>query len=197
MNSAPSLIALSNKLILASGSPRRKQLLTELGLSFEVKTIPFEETFPDDLEGNKVAEYLAVGKNEAHRKHFSKEIILTADTVVLFNDRILGKPVSDSEAIKTLQLLSGKIHEVITGVCISSPEQQLSFSCTTKVKFAELSDQEISSYVSHFQPMDKAGSYAIQEWIGLIGIEWIEGSYYNVVGLPVSEVYKALKKHFC
>ena len=196
MNSTPSLINLSNKLILASGSPRRKQLLAELGLAFEVKTVPFEEIFPEDMPTEKVAEFLAVGKNEAHRAHFSKEIILTADTIVLFNDRILGKPSDDTEAKSALTLLSGKIHQVITGACISSGERRVSFSCTTKVKFKELTEEEIDFYVTHFKPMDKAGSYAIQEWIGLMGIEWIEGSYYNVVGLPVHEVYKALTEQF-
>ena len=121
---------------------------------------------------------------------------MTADTIVLFNDRILGKPSDDTEAKSALTLLSGKIHQVITGVCISSGERRVSFSCTTKVKFKELTEEEIDFYVTHFKPMDKAGSYAIQEWIGLMGIEWIEGSYYNVVGLPVHEVYKALTEQF-
>jgi len=187
---------LSNKLILASGSPRRKQLLEDAGFDFEVKTIPFDESFPEDLPSEKVAEYLAKGKNKAHRQAFSDEIILTADTVVIFNDQILGKPVNAEEAISTIKLLSGKIHEVMTGVCISSPEKQIAFSCTTKVKFEELTETEIRYYVEKCKPMDKAGSYAIQEWIGLIGIEWIEGSYYNVVGLPMHQVYRILMKEF-
>ena len=187
---------LSNKLILASGSPRRKQLLQDTGLDFEVKTVPFEEAFPKEMATEKVAEFLALGKNEAHRAALGDEIILTADTVVVFNGQILGKPKDDQEATKTLTLLSGKIHEVITGVCLSSASKQFSFSSTTKVCFCQLSDEEITHYVNHYKPMDKAGSYAIQEWIGLIGIEWIEGSYYNVVGLPVQEVYALLKKEF-
>ncbi len=187
---------LSNKLVLASGSPRRKQLLQEAGFVFEVKTVPFEEIFPEEIATEKVAEFLAIGKNDAHRSVFSDEIIITADTVVFFNDQILGKPKDNLEAIKTLKLLSGKIHEVVTGVCISSPTKKFSFSCTTKVSFCTLSEVEISNYVQKFRPMDKAGSYAIQEWIGLIGIEWIDGSYYNVVGLPVHEVYEILKREF-
>jgi len=187
---------LSNKLLLASGSPRRRQLLEDAGFDFEVKTVPFDESFPEDLPSEKVAEHLAKGKNETHRQSFLDEIILTADTVVIFNDRILGKPEDAEEAISTIKLLSGKIHEVVTGVCISSPDKQVAFSCTTKVKFEELTEPEIRSYVEKYHPMDKAGSYAIQEWIGLIGIEWIEGSYYNVVGLPMHKVYRILVEEF-
>lgn len=187
---------LSNKLILASGSPRRKQLLQDAGLDFEVKTVQFDEVFPEEIPTEKVAEYLAMGKNEVHRQAFGDEIILTADTVVIFSDTILGKPADDKEAIRTLKLLSGKVHEVVTGVCISSSEIQKSFSITTKVNFRDLSKEEIEFYVENFKPFDKAGSYAIQEWIGLVGIDWIEGSYYNVVGLPVNEVYMVLKEQF-
>lgn len=187
---------LSNDLILASGSPRRKQLLDDIGLDFEVKTVKFEEVFPADLPAQKVAEYLAVGKNQANRLMSGSEIIIAADTIVIFNDQILGKPANEDEAIKTIQLLSGKVHEVITGVCISDATKQVAFSSTTKVKFRVLDEEEVKYYVSRFKPMDKAGSYAIQEWIGLIGIEWIEGSYYNVVGLPVDEVYRILKEEF-
>lgn len=187
---------LSSELILASGSPRRKQLLEDIGLSFEVKTVFFEEDFPKSMPTVKVAEFLAVGKNKANRESLMDQIILTADTVVIFNDKILGKPADEEDAIKTIQLLSGKVHEVVTGVCISDLNKQVTFSNTTKVKFRKLSTEEVEYYVSHFKPMDKAGSYAIQEWIGLIGIEWIEGSYYNVVGLPVDEVYRILKEEF-
>ena len=196
MNSTPSLIKLSNELILASGSPRRKMLLQDLGLDFKVKTVSFDESFPEDMPTEKVAEYLATGKNEANREKCKDEIVLTADTVVVFNDRILGKPSTEGEAISTLKLLSGKVHQVTTGVCISSGEKRVSFSSTTKVKFQELTEDEIIAYVKNLKPMDKAGSYAIQEWIGLIGIEWIEGSYFNVVGLPVHDVYRILKEDF-
>ena len=185
-----------NNLILASNSPRRKQLLNESGFSFEVKTIPFEEVFPSDLASNKVAEFLAVEKNLAHRAAFEDGIILTADTVVVFKDQILGKPKDDMEAKEVLKTLSGQIHHVITGVCISNQEKQLSFSCETEVKFHPLTDEEINHYVSSFPPLDKAGSYGIQDWIGLIGVEWIKGSFYNVVGLPVDQVYKTLKEEF-
>ncbi|MEM6737128.1 MAG: Maf family nucleotide pyrophosphatase [Bacteroidota bacterium] len=187
---------LSSRLILASGSPRRKQLLQDAGFDFEVKTVPFEEVFPEDMESERVAEFLAIGKNDAYRKTLGNELVLTADTIVVFNDQILGKPKNEQEAINTLKLLSGEIHEVITGVCISLLETQHSFSCKTQVKFKSLLDEEIEFYIQNYRPMDKAGSYAIQEWIGLIGIEWINGSYYNVVGLPVHEVYQLLKNKF-
>ncbi len=171
-------------------------LLQDLGLNFKVKTVSFDESFPEDMPTEKVAEYLATGKNEANREKCKDEIVLTADTVVVFNDRILGKPSTEGEAISTLKLLSGKVHQVTTGVCISSGEKRVSFSSTTKVKFQELTEDEIIAYVKNLKPMDKAGSYAIQEWIGLIGIEWIEGSYFNVVGLPVHDVYRILKEDF-
>lgn len=187
---------LSNKLILASGSPRRKRLLEDAGLTFDVKTVPFDEDFPADMPSHKVAEYLAIGKNQANRQQLDKEIVITADTVVIFNDNILGKPRDDAEAIKTIQLLSGKVHEVVTGVCISDAKKNIAFSNSTKVKFSVLDKGEVEYYVKSFKPVDKAGSYAIQEWIGLIGIEWIEGSYYNVVGLPVDQVYRILKEEF-
>lgn len=185
-----------NNLILASKSPRRKQLLEEAGIAFEVKTIEFEETFPEDMAAEKVAEYLAVEKNKAHRNAFGPGLILTADTVVVFNDRILGKPENATEARRTLALLSGKIHQVISGVCISDESKHLAFSSTTEVSFRELSQEEIEYYVENANPLDKAGSYGIQEWIGLIGVEWIKGSYFNVVGLPIDQVYQTLKESF-
>ena len=185
-----------NKLILASGSPRRKQLLESAGFQFEVRSVSIDEVFPDDLEVDKVAEYLAVAKNEANRKVADDEIILTADTVVVYGHQILGKPNDVQEAAEVIRLLSGQIHRVITGVCISSPQKSIAFSSTTQVKFKMLTSDEIDHYVSTFQPLDKAGSYAIQEWIGLIGVEWINGSFYNVVGLPVDRVYDELHKNF-
>ncbi|SNS69304.1 septum formation protein [Ekhidna lutea] len=186
-----------NNLILASNSPRRKQLLEEIGLQFEVKTIPFEETFPEDLASDKVAEYLAIEKNKAHREAFGDDsTIITADTVVIFTDKILGKPKSKEEAKKILQILSGKIHQVMSGVCISKGEKQVSFSNLTEVMFRELTEGEIDYFIEAEPPLDKAGSYGIQDWIGKIGVEWIKGSFYNVVGLPVDQVYTVLKEDF-
>ncbi|MBC6401321.1 MAG: septum formation protein Maf [Ekhidna sp.] len=187
---------LSNELILGSGSPRRKQLLQDAGFKFQVKTIPFDEVFPNELEPENVAEFLAIRKNREQRKNIADQIVLTADTVVIHKNKILGKPNSSKEAIQTIKSLSGDIHEVITGVCISTRQKLISFSSGTEVKLKKLSSEEIEFYVTNFQPMDKAGSYAIQEWIGLIGVEWIKGAYYNVVGLPIAEVYEILLKEF-
>lgn len=187
---------LSNKLILASNSPRRKELMKAIGLSFEVNTVGFDEVFPDDLPAEKVAKYLAVEKNKAHRGAFADELIVTADTIVIFSGKVLGKPKDRVEAKETLKLLSGKIHQVITGVCISSPEKRKAFHSITDVKFHDLTLEEIEHYVTQQAPLDKAGSYGIQDWIGMIGVEWIKGSYYNVVGLPVDQVYEVLKNEF-
>ena len=181
-------------LILASNSPRRKQLLSELGYEFTVRTCPVEEDFPEDMPSNEVAEYLAEKKNRANRKvAAAHEIILTADTVVIREQEILNKPQDRAEAYRMIKSLSGKPHEVITGVCISDSEEFKSFSVKTTVHFAVLSDEEIYHYTDTAKPFDKAGAYGIQEWIGLIGVTHIEGSYANVVGLPTREVYQALK----
>jgi septum formation protein len=186
----------SYKIILASKSPRRQQLLREAGYTFEVQSLGMDETFPDTLPTQQVATYLAKEKNMAHRDVFQEGIIITADTVVVFNDHFLGKPNSAEEAIITITRLSGQKHEVISGVCISNPDKQLAFDDVTEVKFKTLTKREIEHYVNNFKPFDKAGSYEIQEWIGLIGIEWIRGSYFNVVGLPIHKVYKCLSEDF-
>lgn len=196
MNSTPFSMTLSNKLILASGSPRRRQLLSEAGFKFEVRTVPFDEVFPEDMNSGEVAEFLAKGKNQAHRDAFGDEVILTADTVVILDDTILGKPSNEEEAISVITQLSGKTHQVVTGVCISDSNKTISFSSTTEVQFRDLTTNQIRHYVTTYKPMDKAGSYAIQEWIGLIGIESIKGSYFNVVGLPIDRVYQTIKEHF-
>lgn len=194
MNSNHYLMKPLPKIILASGSPRRKELLEMAGLQFEVFSLPVEETFPETLPSREVAEYLAIEKNKAYRLVLKDDIILTADTVVIIDDQILGKPKDAGEALQMLQLLSGKIHQVISGVCISSINKKHSFSSLTEVKFKELTTEEIKHYIEHYAPYDKAGGYAIQEWIGLIGIEWIKGSYYNVVGLPVDKVVEAINR---
>jgi len=196
MNSNPFLMKLSSKLILGSGSPRRKQLLQDAGFDFEVITIDYNEVFPDELNAHEVEEYLAKQKNALQRKHLSDEIVLTADTVVIHENKVLGKPENGEEALQTIKSLSNQVHDVVTGVCISNRQNSISFSSVTAVKFKELTQHEIEYYVAQFKPFDKAGSYAIQEWIGLIGVEWIRGSFYNVVGLPVSEVYTSLLREF-
>lgn len=186
----------SNSFILASQSPRRKQLLSEAGYDFEVKTIPYEEHFQEGVAGDQMAEYLATEKNMAHRYAFKDAIILTADTVVLVNNQALGKPGNRAEAIEMIGSMVGKTHQVISAVCISSNGKQVVFSSSTEVKFHPMEDHEVAYYVDTFKPYDKAGAYGIQEWIGLVGIEWIRGSYYNVVGLPVDKVYRSLKDDF-
>ncbi len=187
---------LSSKLILGSQSPRRKELLSNAGFEFETRSVAFEEVFPDDLPAQEVAAYLAKGKNQAYRQVVSNEIVLTADTVVIQDNRILGKPKNILEAQEMLHSLSGKVHQVVTGVCISSPTKSETFSNSTEVKVKNLEEEEINHYISKYEPFDKAGAYGIQEWFGLIAVEWIKGSFYNVVGLPVDQVYATLKNDF-
>ncbi|MDE0470540.1 MAG: Maf family nucleotide pyrophosphatase [Ekhidna sp.] len=187
---------LSNELILGSASPRRKRLLRDAGFEFQIRVVPFYEVFPNEMNPEDVAELLAKGKNDRQRRSMTTQIVLTADTVVIHEKKVLGKPDSPEEAIQTLKSLSNDTHVVVTGVCISDRQQSVSFSSKTEVKFRKLADEEIEFYVSNFQPKDKAGSYAIQEWIGLIGAEWIKGDYYNVVGLPIVKVYETLLKEF-
>lgn len=182
-------------LILTSKSPRRKQLLEEAGLSFIVKTIEVEEYYPPNLSAVKVPGYLASLKANANKGLLNdKTILIAADTIVCMDDVIYGKPKNLEEAKRVLKQLSGKNHEVITGVCLKSQEQELVFSATSKVYFKTLTDAEIEHYVETYKPLDKAGAYAIQEWIGLIGIERIEGSYANIIGLPVSQLLNELAK---
>ncbi|MFD2515726.1 Maf-like protein [Pontibacter locisalis] len=183
---------LSRPLLLASNSPRRKELLTGLGLDFIVRVKDVHEDFPNDLKGAEVAEYLASHKADAYKDSLSDEVVITADTIVCLGDRILNKPQTHHEAAEMLRALSGKSHEVITGVCLLSKEGKSVFHDTTKVYFKELSDSEIDFYINHYKPFDKAGAYGIQEWIGMMGIERIEGSYFNVVGLPVQKLYAKL-----
>lgn len=180
-------------IILASNSPRRQQLLTEIGFAFTVKTKPVDEDYPEDVPVIDVAEYLARKKGKVYQLDLLKEdLVITADTVVVVGDTILNKPKDFEEAQHMLSLLSGKNHQVITGVCLTTKDKQVSFRDVTLVYFKVLKDQEINYYIHHYQPYDKAGGYAIQEWIGMIGIKKIEGSYFNVVGLPVAKLYEYL-----
>ena len=180
-------------LILASASPRRRQLLEEAGFKFRTATVDFEEVWPSQLRGREIAEYLATGKASAWNEDIRPgQIIITADTVVWCHDTVLGKPADEREAMKFLRLLSGCDHEVITGICLRNAKRQHTFSVTTSVSFRNLSEEEIIYYVENYRPLDKAGAYGIQEWIGLRGITRIEGSYYNVVGMPVSDLYSQI-----
>ncbi|HEY4800053.1 MAG TPA: Maf family nucleotide pyrophosphatase [Bacteroidia bacterium] len=191
-------------LILASKSPRRQFLLKELGVKFEVLTKETDESFPKKLKGKQIALYLCKKKAEAFKNELRKnDLLITADTIVWVNNRVLNKPAHYSEAVKMLKLLSGKMHTVYTGVCIatkSHPErgkQTLrlrTFAVSTKVYFKKLSAKEIDFYVSNYRPYDKAGAYGAQEWIGYVGVKKIIGSYFNVMGLPMKELYEELMK---
>lgn len=179
--------------ILASKSPRRQELLKSLVKEFIVLTKEVEEIFPENLQPEDVATYLSELKAKAFRDSIEKnELIITADTVVINDNKVLGKPVNANEALKMLTSLSNKSHEVITGVTLLSSKNQKSFQVSTKVFFKQLSINEINHYIEHYQPFDKAGAYGIQEWIGQIGITKIEGCYYNVMGLPLQQLYEEL-----
>lgn len=184
------------KVILASNSPRRKELLAGLGVDYEVRTLPdVDESYPDTLQGADIPLYIAKEKADAYRKMLQPgELMITADTIVWLDGRVLGKPKDREDALCMLRDMSGRTHEVFTGVCITTTEWQRSFAAQTEVRFAELSEEEITYYVDKFRPMDKAGAYGVQEWIGFIGVENISGSYYNIMGLPVQRLYKELVK---
>jgi len=184
------------KLILGSNSPRRKELLSVMGFSFKVFCVSIDESYPVGMPPGSVARYLAELKNLACRKSIGDQILLTADTTVLFENDILEKPADASEARDMLHRLSGNVHSVTTGVCISSRTNHLLFEDETEVTFKSLTREEIDFYVDKFSPFDKAGGYGIQEWIGLIGVIGIRGSYFNVMGLPTERVYRSLVDEF-
>lgn len=183
-------------IILGSNSPRRRELLAGLDLDFEVKVIPgLEEHYPPTLQPEEIPVFLAKQKAEAYIPTLSeKTLLITADTIVWNRNEVIGKPKNREDAICMLQSLSGHEHHVVTGVCLTTTEKQKTFSVVSSVKFAALTDEEISYYVDKYHPFDKAGAYGIQEWIGYIGVESINGSFYNVMGLPVQRLYQELKK---
>jgi len=183
-----------NKIILASQSPRRKQLMEMAEMEFEILIADVDETNPPGMPGEQVPEFLARKKADAVSHLVNDAIVIAADTVVLLEHHILGKPTDDAHAISTLKQLSGRMHKVVTGVCIRKGEKEMCFSTTTEVYFRQLTQNQIEHYVAHYKPFDKAGAYAIQEWIGVTGIEKINGDYYNVMGLPIGEVIVALKE---
>ncbi len=184
------------KIILASNSPRRRELLAGLDIPFEVKVLPgVSESYPADLPTCETAEYIAREKAAAYQGMIADdELVLTADTIVVLGDEVLGKPRDAADAHGMLRKLSGKTHRVITGVCLTTAKQQRHFSVTTEVTFKELSDAEINYYVEKYKPLDKAGAYGVQEWIGYVGVTGLNGSYYNVMGLPVQRIYKELNE---
>lgn len=183
-------------IILASQSPRRRHLLKELGVPFEAISLEIDETYPVHFQREEIAMYLAEQKARAFPTSAfnNRTLLITADTIVWLEDHTIGKPASREEAIAQLKMLSGKKHEVITAVCLRTHAIFHSFYCCTDVYFNELTDNEIVYYVDSFQPMDKAGAYGIQEWIGYIGISRIDGSYFNVMGLPLQRLYEELKR---
>ena len=182
-------------IILASNSPRRKELLEGLDLEFEVRVLPgIDETYPLTLPAAEIPLYIAKEKADEYRSQLTdKDLLITADTVVILGEDVLGKPVDNQDAFRMLRLLSGKTHQVVTGVCIITNLRQSQFSVSTDVSFDELSDSEIEYYIKTYSPMDKAGAYGIQEWIGHVAVSSLNGSYFNVMGFPVQRIYKELK----
>lgn len=184
------------KIILSSNSPRRRELLAGLDIPFEVKVLEgIDESYPDGLSVEEIPQYIAKEKADAYQVA-DDEIVLTADTVVVLDNEILGKPVDDADARRMLRALSGKTHKVITGVCLTSTERQRLFAVVSEVTFKSLSDDEIDYYITHYQPLDKAGAYGIQEWIGYVGVTALKGSYFNVMGFPVQRIYDELSAQF-
>lgn len=184
------------RIILASNSPRRKGLLAGLGIPFEVKTLPgIDEAYPDTLNPSEVAEYISREKANAYADRMEDdELLITADTIVVSGDEIMGKPENTADACRMLHRLSGTVHQVYTGVTLTTLNMQRSFTAATDVRFAKLTDEEVNYYVETYRPFDKAGAYGIQEWIGYVGVESIHGSYFNVMGLPIQRLYQELKK---
>lgn len=182
--------------ILASNSPRRKELLAGLGIEFEIKVLPdISEDYPAELPVNEIAEYIAVEKSAAYRSLMQeKDLLITADTVVVAGNEVLGKPTDERDACRMLELLSDSTHQVITGVCLVTQKTLRRFSVSTDVTFKCLSKEEIRYYIEKYKPYDKAGAYGIQEWIGYVGVTGLNGSYYNVMGLPVQRIYTELQK---
>lgn len=181
-------------IILGSKSPRRQELLKSLDLEFEIKVRSVDEAFPSDLPVDELAEFIARKKSEAFSDIQNQELVITSDTVVVCNNEPMAKASSANEALEMLTQLSGKTHQVITGVCIKTKESIISFSEATQVTFRHLEEDEIEYYIDKYKPFDKAGAYGIQEWIGMIGIESITGDFYNVMGLPLHRLYLELNK---
>ena len=184
------------KIVLASNSPRRKELLGGLGLLFEVRTKQgIDESYPEGLNGEQIALHISKKKAEAYKSDMADdELIITADTIVYVDGEVLGKPKDKEDARRMFKLMSGREHQVITGVCVVAKEKTMQFASVTDVTFTQLEDEEIDYYINNYKPYDKAGAYGIQEWIGYVGITGIRGSYFNVVGLPVQRLYTALKQ---
>lgn len=190
------MVAKGYKIILASNSPRRKELLAGLDVDFEVRVIKgIDESYPDSLPTTDIAEYISRKKANAYlRQLAADELLITADTIVVLGSEVMGKPHDEADACRMLRELSGQTHQVITGVTLATNVRQQSFSVVTDVTFKPFTDEEIDYYVSHYKPLDKAGAYGIQEWLGYIGVTALQGSYFNVMGLPVQRIYEALRQ---
>lgn len=182
-------------IVLASNSPRRKELLQRMGVNFKVRTLfGIDESYPDSLRGEDIVRYISRNKAQAYRSSMApNELLITADTIVYVEGEVMGKPKTAEQAKEMLHKLSGKSHQVITGVTIVTADRTENFGVTSQVKFAKITDEEINFYVDNYLPFDKAGAYGIQEWIGIVAVEEIKGSYFNVVGLPVQRLYQKLK----
>ncbi len=183
------------EILLASNSPRRRELLAGLDLEYRVTALPeVDESYPDTLDSEEIPRYISQQKAEAYRRLMQENtLLITADTIVWLDGKVYGKPTDLADACAMLRALSGKTHTVITGVTLTSQEKQVSFSVSTDVSFAALTDEEIAYYVEKYHPLDKAGAYGVQEWIGYIGVTGMNGSYYNVMGLPIQRLYTELK----
>lgn len=179
-------------IVLGSGSPRRKELLAGLGLHFRVETVDVEETYPADLEGTEIPVFLAEKKSQAQSID-ANTLLITADTIVWLGGKVLGKPTDQADAITMLKTLSGQTHQVISGVCVRTLDKTKIFSVVSEVSFAMLTEAEIEFYVEKYRPYDKAGAYGVQEWIGFVAVTHIEGSFYNIMGLPIQRLYTELK----
>lgn len=183
-------------IILASNSPRRKELLSGLDILYEIKTLPdIDESYPGYLTGEDIAIYIAKEKADAYLDNMADNtLLITADTIVLLDGKVYGKPQDEAEAKQMLHDLSGKTHQVLTGVCITTKEKQKAFGVSSEVRFSKLDDDEIEYYVTKYKPLDKAGAYGVQEWIGYIAVDYISGSYFNIMGLPIQRLYRELKE---
>lgn len=183
------------EIVLASNSPRRKELLQRMGVNFKVRTLfAIDESYPDSLRGEDIVCYISRNKAKAHQSSMApNELLITADTIVYVDGEVMGKPKNAEQAKEMLHKLSGKTHQVITGVTIVTAKRTENFGVTSQVKFTNITDEEINFYVDNYLPFDKAGAYGIQEWIGIVAVEEIKGSYFNVVGLPVQRLYQKLK----
>lgn len=183
-------------IILASNSPRRRELLAGLGIDFDIRVLPdIDEHYPTTLPVADIAQYIAAKKADAYVQTMAdNELVITADTIVVVDAEVMGKPRNEADAHRMLSTISGRTHQVITGVCLTTKTLRRQFSVTTDVTFKSLTNEEISHYITHYQPYDKAGAYGIQEWIGYIGVTALEGSYFNVMGLPVQRLYSEMKK---